>query len=85
MQLELYVSYLLVMPKKKNYHRLFNYLSITFDQLLAIVAGNPGIVPLVVWSSSENQANVEVERPRETYAMTLRNHMQGSAVYYSRL
>jgi len=40
MQLELYVSCLLVMPKEENYHRLFNHLSVAFDQLLAMVASN---------------------------------------------
>ena len=85
MQLELYASCLLVEPKEEDYHRLFNRLSVAFDQLLATVAGNPGIVPLVQ-SDSENQLDVEVERPRETgHTMTLRSHVQDSAVRHSRL
>ena len=85
MRLELYVSCLLVEPKEEDYHRLFNRLSVAFDQLLATVAGNPGIVPLVQ-SDSENQLDVEVERPRETgHTMTLRSHVQDSAVRHSRL
>ena len=85
MRLELYASCLLVEPKEEDYHRLFNHLSVAFDQLLATVAGNPGIVPLVQ-SDSENQLDVEVERPRETgHTMTLRSHVQDSAVCHSRL
>jgi len=60
-------------PRKKTI-TLFNRLSFAFDQLLAKVTGNPGIVPLVVRSGSEDQADVEDERPRETgHAMTLRS------------
>ena len=85
MRWELYGFCLLVEPKEEDYHRLFNHLSVAFDQLLAKVAGNPGIVPLIVRSGSE-EADVEVERPRETgHAMTLRSHLQDSAVCHSRL
>ena len=74
---ELYGFCLLVEPKEENYHRLFNHLSAAFDQLLAKVSGKPGIVPLIVRSGSEDQADVEDERPRETgHAMTLRSHVQ---------
>ena len=76
MRRELYAFCLLVEPKEENYHRLFNRLSFAFDQLLAKVAGKPGIVPLIVRSGSEDQADVEDERPRETgHAMTLRSHV----------
>ena len=81
MRRELYNFCLLVEPKEENYHKLFNRLSLAFDNLLATVAGKPEIVPWVV--RSEHQADVEVERSRKKtkhnpHLMTLRSHGQDS-------
>ena len=76
MLLELYGFCMLPDPKEEDYHNLLNNLGSAFDELLAKVTGKPGIVSFVVRSGSENQADVEVERPRETgHAMTLRSHV----------
>ena len=49
-------------PENKDYHSLFNYLILAFDELLAVVDKKPNIVCFVERSG---QANVEVEEPRK--------------------
>jgi len=49
-------------PEDKDYHGLFNYLILAFDELLAVVDKKPNIVCFVERSG---QANVEVEEPRK--------------------
>jgi len=75
---ELYTFCTLGEPKEENYHNLINNLSFVFDKLLATVTNKPGIVPLVVRSGSDNQANDEAERPRNNTSMRLRSHIRNS-------
>ena len=68
-------------PTEENYRNLINNLGLVFDRLLATVDGKPGIVPLVVRSGSDNQANDEVERSRnntEHIPYSSRSHVRNS-------
>jgi len=49
-------------PEDKDYHGLFNYLILAFNELLAVVDKKPNIVRFVERSG---QANVEVKEPTE--------------------
>jgi len=68
-------------PQEEDYHNLINSLSVAFDKLLAMVTDKAKTVPLVVRSGLDNQANDEVERPRNNteytpHSMKLRSHVR---------
>ena len=81
LQRQLYAFCILSEPTEEDYHNLINSLSFVFDKLLATVDGKSGIVPLVVQSGTDNQANDEVERSRnntEHILYSSRSHVRNS-------